>query len=129
MKERFERRRTLKASKYVQIFLSIFTAIFQVGYLFSLKVKAAFTRTYNKGSHITPYANQSIAKKSKRGAANYDDGNIEGEIEQSDDDDDDGDITKDSMIKIKKKSDIKGKPETGKRKMKTETTGKKKMKK
>ena len=66
------------------------------------KVKAAFTRTYNK-EVVLPYATNigTIAKKAKVSVqdAGYED---EDEAENSDDDKDENDIGKDSMIKAKK---------------------------
>ena len=66
------------------------------------KVKAAFTRTYNK-EVVLPYATNigTIAKKAKVSVqdAGYED---EDEADNSDDDKDENDIGKDSMIKAKK---------------------------
>ncbi|XP_065063673.1 replication factor C subunit 1-like [Rhopilema esculentum] len=66
------------------------------------KVKAAFTRTYNKDVHLAPYATGSVAKK-RRVAVEEDigEGGAAESGEESNNDDDD--ITKDSMIKLSKK--------------------------
>ena len=50
-------------------------------FCFSLKVKSAFTRTYNKESHMTPYSQVQGAKKGKkgRGGAGAEDGMLPGE--------------------------------------------------
>ena len=66
------------------------------------KVKAAFTRTYNK-EVVLPYATNigTIAKKAK--VSVLEGGDEDGDdIENSDDNKDDNDIEKDSMIKAKK---------------------------
>merc|ERR1719242_1263684 len=65
------------------------------------KVKAAFTRTYNK-EVILPYATNigSIAKKSK--VALQESGFEEDDVDNSDDDKDENDIELDTMIKAKK---------------------------
>merc|ERR1712228_288313 len=58
------------------------------------KTKAALTRTYNKESHMTPYANEVSVKKSKKPKVDldYEDGPLLGEDvvdgeNESDDDD------------------------------------------
>lgn len=67
-------------------------------------MKAAFTRAYNKDIHLTPYASGTIAKKKRGAAAPVDTemGEEEGVVE-SDPEGEDDDITKDSMIKVKKR--------------------------
>ena len=67
-----------------------------------LKVKAAFTRSYNKESHMLPYSNI-VIKKSRKGASaggiedlEDDDETLEvGEEEQEEDD-----VTTDAMIMV-----------------------------
>jgi len=67
------------------------------------KVKAAFTRAYNKEVHLTPYATGTIAKK-KRVATVPDELGADDTVpSDEEDDEDDTDITKDSMIKVSKK--------------------------
>ncbi|XP_051715496.1 replication factor C subunit 1 isoform X2 [Ctenopharyngodon idella] len=64
------------------------------------KVKAAFTRAYNKESHLTPYSLQ-VVKKSRKGAV---DPELVGELDnesQFQEEEDDG-LTADAMIKQKK---------------------------
>ena len=65
------------------------------------KVKAAFTRTYNKEVFL-PYATNigTIAKKAK--VALQESGFEEDEVDNSDDDKDENDIELDTMIKAKK---------------------------
>ena len=75
--------------------------------LIDSKVKAAFTRTYNKEVHMTPYASGTVAKKGKRQNA----GNS-GDIDEIDEEtgeagvasdageNDDDDLNLDSMIKV-----------------------------
>ncbi len=61
-------------------------------------VKAAFTRAYNKESHLTPYSLQ-VVKKSHKGAV---DPELIGELDsesQVQEEDDDG-VTADAMIKV-----------------------------
>ncbi len=65
---------------------------------FFLQVKAAFTRAYNKESHLTPYSLQ-VVKKSHKGAV---DPELIGELDsesQVQEEDDDG-VTADAMIKV-----------------------------
>jgi replication factor C subunit 1 len=66
------------------------------------KVKAAFTRAYNKESHKNPFLTVDI-KKMKSKKTDYD--GVEGEEGDGDgadepDEDDDDDITKDAMVKV-----------------------------
>ncbi|ELU15704.1 hypothetical protein CAPTEDRAFT_175237 [Capitella teleta] len=78
------------------------------------KVKAAFTRTYNKSVHLTPYATGSSVAKKKRGAGGGEELEEEegGEVEEEEEEEED--ITKDSMIKLKKKPAAKAAKATGK---------------
>ncbi|XP_043099548.1 replication factor C subunit 1 isoform X2 [Puntigrus tetrazona] len=65
------------------------------------KVKAAFTRAYNKESHLTPYSLQ-VVKKSRKGAVDPElIGELETESQFQEEEDDDG-LTADAMIKQKK---------------------------
>nr|XP_023685377.1 replication factor C subunit 1 isoform X3 [Paramormyrops kingsleyae] len=66
------------------------------------KVKAAFTRAYNKESHLTPYALQAV-KKGRRGAVDAELG--EGGLEQESQElaaEEDEDVAADAMVKQKK---------------------------
>lgn len=63
------------------------------------KVKAAFTRKFNKDGHLTPFAAPSIKKKKKRGASDaYGD---EEEEEEEDDEDEEDDLSTSGMVKVK----------------------------
>ncbi|KAF4118825.1 replication factor C subunit 1 [Onychostoma macrolepis] len=65
------------------------------------KVKAAFTRAYNKESHLTPYSLQ-VVKKSRKGAVDPElIGELESESQVQEEEEDDG-VTADAMIKQKK---------------------------
>ncbi|XP_017775919.1 PREDICTED: replication factor C subunit 1 [Nicrophorus vespilloides] len=76
------------------------------------KVKAAFTRAYNKEGAMLPYSINTGTFKKKTSKVESDVyGDVEGE--ESDDNEDDDDITKDAMIKEKKKPATKTKKETG----------------
>ncbi|XP_039255463.2 replication factor C subunit 1-like [Styela clava] len=85
------------------------------------KVKSAFTRTFNKENHKTPYAVQSAPKKGKKGTVTEDMGyGLEGESQTIDDEEEEEDL--DAMVKAKparKKSTAStskaGKSATGKR--------------
>ena len=66
-------------------------------------MKAAFTRAYNKDIHLTPYASGTVAKKKRGGAAAVDMEMGEEGVIESDPEEEDDDITKDSMIKVKKR--------------------------
>uniref|UniRef100_A0A671KXT3 Replication factor C subunit 1 n=1 Tax=Sinocyclocheilus anshuiensis TaxID=1608454 RepID=A0A671KXT3_9TELE len=69
------------------------------------KVKAAFTRAYNKESHLTPYSLQ-VVKKSRTGAVDPElIGELDGESQFQEEEEDNG-VTADAMIKV----DIKRKP-------------------
>ncbi|CAL4061186.1 unnamed protein product, partial [Meganyctiphanes norvegica] len=63
------------------------------------KVKAAFTRLYNKESHMSPYAAITVAKK-KAGPAKSSEDYGE-EDEEIDDEEDEDDISADAMIKAR----------------------------
>lgn len=79
--------------------------------LLSSKTKAAFTRTYNKEVHLTPYATGTLTKKGRGGgAAAVEDYGMEGEEEeegaavpQESDEEEKSDVELDSMIKQTKK--------------------------
>ncbi|KAK7166394.1 hypothetical protein R3I93_006230 [Phoxinus phoxinus] len=65
------------------------------------KVKAAFTRAYNKESHLTPYSLQ-VVKKIRKGAVDPElVGELDNESQAQEEEEDDG-LTKDAMIKQKK---------------------------
>uniref|UniRef100_A0A672MST4 Replication factor C subunit 1 n=1 Tax=Sinocyclocheilus grahami TaxID=75366 RepID=A0A672MST4_SINGR len=65
------------------------------------KVKAAFTRAYNKESHLTPYSLQ-VVKKSRKGAVDPElIGELESESQFQEEEEDNG-VTADAMIKQKK---------------------------
>uniref|UniRef100_A0A673FXM8 Replication factor C subunit 1 n=1 Tax=Sinocyclocheilus rhinocerous TaxID=307959 RepID=A0A673FXM8_9TELE len=65
------------------------------------KVKAAFTRAYNKESHLTPYSLQ-VVKKSRKGAVDPElIGELNGESQFQEEEEDNG-VTADAMIKQKK---------------------------
>ncbi|XP_070209411.1 replication factor C subunit 1-like isoform X2 [Littorina saxatilis] len=95
------------------------------------KTKAAFTRQYNKETHLTPYATGAVAKKKRGGAGAEEDlGTEEGEEGQvappADDSEDEDTLDKDTMIKASKnpskaqaasskgKAPAKGKGDSGK---------------
>ncbi|OWF54886.1 Replication factor C subunit 1 [Mizuhopecten yessoensis] len=88
----------------------------------STKTKSAFTRTYNKEVHMTPYSTGVLTKKKRGGGvsvAGPEEGDEEEEDAASEDSDNDkDDLQKDTMIKQTKK-----KPAASKEKAK-ETTGK-----
>ncbi|KAA0722360.1 Replication factor C subunit 1 A1-P145 [Triplophysa tibetana] len=94
------------------------------------KVKAAFTRAYNKESHLTPYSLH-VVKKSRKGAVDPElVGELGGESQvQGEEEDDDG-VIADAMIKQKKAKPAKkdAKPEkagdSGKGKGKVKGKGK-----
>ncbi|XP_052402143.1 replication factor C subunit 1 isoform X4 [Carassius gibelio] len=65
------------------------------------KVKAAFTRAYNKESHLMPYSLQ-VVKKSRKGAVDPELlGELDSESQLQEEEDDDG-LTADAMVKQKK---------------------------
>ncbi|KAK3087946.1 hypothetical protein FSP39_012701 [Pinctada imbricata] len=80
----------------------------------SSKTKAAFTRTYNKEVHMTPYATGTISKKKKGGAGGGEDlealgeGEDGGATQESDEEEEEG-LENDTMIlkQTKKKADSK----------------------
>lgn len=78
---------------------SVFSAIF-------CQVKAAFTRAYNKESHLTPYSLH-VVKKSRKGAVDPElVGELGGESQvQGEEEDDDG-VIADAMIKVDIKTEI-----------------------
>uniref|UniRef100_A0A8C1FQC0 Replication factor C subunit 1 n=1 Tax=Cyprinus carpio carpio TaxID=630221 RepID=A0A8C1FQC0_CYPCA len=66
------------------------------------KVKAAFTRAYNKESHLTPYSLQ-VVKKSRKGAVDRElIGELDGESQLQEEEEDNG-VTSDAMIKNRKR--------------------------
>ena len=71
--------------------------------LIDSKVKAAFTRTYNKESHMNPFCVVAVKKlkASKAGAEGEEYGD---EMDEGEDEEQEDDITADAMIKVKKKS-------------------------
>ncbi|KAG7155024.1 Replication factor C subunit 1-like [Homarus americanus] len=64
------------------------------------KVKAAFTRTYNKESHLTPFAAPSITKKKKGTKVGGED--MYGDEEEEEEDEEEEDISSSAMIKVNK---------------------------
>nr|XP_045582058.1 replication factor C subunit 1-like [Procambarus clarkii] len=66
------------------------------------KVKAAFTRTYNKDSHLNPFATTTISKKRKGSKVVEEDPYGEGEEDDEEDDSIEEDITASGMIKTSK---------------------------
>ncbi|KAL7841442.1 hypothetical protein SRHO_G00251330 [Serrasalmus rhombeus] len=66
------------------------------------KVKSAFTRAYNKESHLTPYSLQAV-KKGRRGATDVDLGlDPENDLQGQEDEEEEEGVTADAMIKQKK---------------------------
>ena len=73
-----------------------------------LQTKAAFTRTYNKEVHLTPYATGTLTKKGRGGGAPVgEDYGLEGEDEgegttavPESDEENSNDLELDSMIKV-----------------------------
>uniref|UniRef100_A0AAR2JHK8 Replication factor C subunit 1 n=1 Tax=Pygocentrus nattereri TaxID=42514 RepID=A0AAR2JHK8_PYGNA len=65
------------------------------------KVKSAFTRAYNKESHLTPYSLQ-VVKKGRRGATDVDLGLDPENDLQGQEDEEEEEVTADAMIKQKK---------------------------
>lgn len=62
-------------------------------------MKAAFTRAYNKESHLTPYSLQ-VVKKSRKGAVDPElIGELDGESQLQEEEEDNG-VTADAMIKV-----------------------------
>lgn len=69
------------------------------GFFSFLQVKAAFTRAYNKESHLTPYSLQ-VVKKSRKGAVDPElIGELDSESQVQEEEEDDG-VTADAMIKV-----------------------------
>ena len=75
--------------------------LLQQKYHIVFQVKAAFTRTYNKGSHVTPYAsNVGAKKKPKTTAPDVEtEGLGTGEAPEVSDNDSDGDIGENFKVK------------------------------
>ncbi|CAH1400526.1 unnamed protein product [Nezara viridula] len=68
------------------------------------KVKASFTRTYNKNPIVTPFSINAAVKKG-RGVQAVDEAELEEDLENGNDEEEDqNDVTKDAMIMIKKKT-------------------------
>lgn len=73
--------------------------------LLFFQVKAAFTRAYNKESHLTPYSLH-VVKKTRKGAIDPElVGELDGESQVQEEEDDDG-LTADAMIKVDIKTQI-----------------------
>lgn len=65
-----------------------------------LQVKAAFTRAYNKESHLTPYSIQ-VVKKSRKGAVDPElVGELDNESQFQEEEENDG-LAADAMIKVR----------------------------
>ena len=74
------------------------------------KVKAAFTRAFNKSATLNPYSAGAAPKKKKRGASGGGEDYGEDDAEEEDQEDTD-DVSADSMIKVKKATNnTKGNP-------------------
>lgn len=70
-----------------------------------MQVKAAFTRAYNKESHLTPYSLQ-VVKKSRKGAVDPElVGELDNESQFQEEEEDEG-VTADAMIKVDIKTAI-----------------------
>lgn len=86
-------------------------------------MKGAFTRTYNKERHKTPYAIRAAPKKGRRGGTDEDNQGMEEEgIEQQNEENDnenDDDIENNAMIKATKKPAKAGGSARGKGKQET----------
>lgn len=81
---------------------------FKVTLTFSPQVKAAFTRAYNKESHLTPYSLQ-VVKKGRRGAVEPDlslDSDLQGQEE--DEEEEEETLNTDAMIKVNYETPISG---------------------
>lgn len=84
------------------------------------KVKAAFTRAYNKEAHLTPYSLQVVKKGRRGGGIESELGEeMETEVHESEDEGDNKNLQTDAMIKQKK-----AKPTKETKKEKTEVSGK-----
>jgi len=91
------------------------------------KTKSAFTRTYNKEGHLTPYAPVIGAKKKKGGGGGSEEGfemDGDGQTQHDSDNGSDDNMEADAMIKAKKPAN-KAKPKAA---AKTKDTGKAKSK-
>ncbi|XP_025091531.1 replication factor C subunit 1-like [Pomacea canaliculata] len=80
------------------------------------KTKAAFTRQYNKESHLTPYATGVVSKKRKKRAADVTEDleEEEGGVRSVSDSEEDEGLEVDTMIKVSKKRSNKAQPTKGK---------------
>lgn len=68
----------------------------------SSKVKAAFTRTYNKEVHLTPYSLQVVKKGRRGGGGESELGGEEGEnVVRESEEEEEGDLQTDAMIKVR----------------------------
>ncbi|XP_064873026.1 replication factor C subunit 1-like, partial [Oncorhynchus nerka] len=65
------------------------------------KVKSAFTRAYNRETHLTPYSLQPI-KKGRRGGGVEAEPGGEGQEEQPEEEEEEEGVAADAMIKLKK---------------------------
>ncbi|XP_064079076.1 replication factor C subunit 1-like [Macrobrachium nipponense] len=77
------------------------------------KVKAAFTRTYNKEGHMTPFAHVTVTKKKKGSSGGMGEEGMYGEDEEESEEEEE-DITKSAMIMVKKGGGKKGEPSSSK---------------
>ena len=68
------------------------------------KVKAAFTRAYNKQAHLIPLS--IVVLKMLKASRAGEEGGAEEEVESSEGEEDKDDVTKDAMIKVKAKSKV-----------------------
>uniref|UniRef100_A0A8K9ULS4 Replication factor C subunit 1 n=1 Tax=Oncorhynchus mykiss TaxID=8022 RepID=A0A8K9ULS4_ONCMY len=66
------------------------------------KVKSAFTRAYNRETHLTPYSLQPI-KKGRRGGGVEAEPGGEGQEEQPEEEEEEEGVAADAMIKVRKK--------------------------
>lgn len=77
------------------------------------KVKAAFTRTYNKEGHMTPFAHVTVTKKKKGSTGGMGEEGMDGEEEEESEEEEE-DITKNAMIMVKKGGGKKGEASSSK---------------
>ncbi|KAA8594839.1 hypothetical protein FQN60_011974, partial [Etheostoma spectabile] len=94
------------------------------------KVKAAFTRAYNKEAHLTPYSLQAVKKGRRGGESEFGREGMDNEVQESEDEG----LTTDAMIKQKKakatkESKKEKKEDSGKGKGTSKGKGKAKAKK
>lgn len=73
---------------------------------FPLQVKAAFTRAYNKESHLTPYSLQTV-KKSRKGSVDPDLAlNLDNDLQAQEEDEEEETHNMDAMVKVNYKPPI-----------------------